>query len=876
MDFSTIKNILKNNRFKALLLVLVTLISAMLIISSINMLSFTSVGGSSRTADNGSGKSNKNNPGNNKNGESRNNQYNNESQGSNGDWEDVEGPQNDGQEGKDYEENYDENLGETNGNYEDWYEEGRDEYGSEYFGDEEYDGYPNGDYTIPNELRKRLKNQRPQFNIDLSRDDSLPLDRYFGDGDLYSVSNAKKANHVPIFEILGRLDSPFIKLTVQDTYSNSKWYSNPEKTPKVYKFNEEYANKEKSCKIKFIEPARGFIPIPSNMQYVKVPVLGILNYPDEGVFYSDFMINDYYEVFLNNEMPDRYVLENSDVDPRYKSNTDNLGQLNNLADEIVKGLKTPYDKIEAIAKYLMNNFSSGTVKNRTTGDAVYRFLYDRKGSQLDFVSTFVVLLRCADIPSRLVTGYRVDQSAEYQIVYADQICVYPEVCFEGYGWVPLDYFADINPIVPPRRSITNITSLSETALKGEGFNVAGTVKDTFGNPLNGQVVLVYLKKDKNEECLSHEKGIVKNGVFDINCVIRENIDVGSYQVVARTLADSTYQESDSDPELKVLAQTEMSISKPQITNRGNELLIDASIVESLSKKPVLDGGVEITFTDTDKAIDLFSVKGQVQEGKYVASIDNLSKVKTQRDYIFFSKYVGILTGRYIGTDYYIPSTCNVDVNITLIHWWRIITTLIIALLAALIIGLVLSKRRKYALVPYIINDFSDFDSKSMLQKNASIEELKIIFPDIGPEFEDVWGINEDLRVMFYDPYGNFDELGMAFDKKGLKRISVLPVLGSRVNVSRDIRIVCYGEEVLALGKKLNDILYSKFGLMPKRLTPREIIKSLQSFKKNNVINGYTDIDIEKIILILEKAAYSCDDVNRVDYENFYKFVTALE
>jgi len=873
MDFSTIKNILKNNGFKAFLLVLVTLVSAMLIISSINMLSFTSMGESSKTADNGSGENNKNSPGNNENRENRDNQEYNESQKGNGNWGDNE----DGQPSDSGSSN---NGWDEDGQYEEGQDQEQQDDGLEYFGDEEYDEYQNGGYTIPDELRKRLKNQRPQFNIDLSKDDSLPLDRYFGDGDSYSVSDVKKANHVPLFEILGRLDSPFIKLTVQDAYSNSKWYSNPEKTVKVYKFNENYVNKEKSCKIKFIEPAKGFIPVPANMQYVKAPVLGILNYPDEGVFYSDFMINDYYEVFLNNEMPDRYVLENSDIDPRFYYNTDNLGQLNNLADELVKGLKTPYNKIEAIAKYLKHNFTSGTVKNRAQGDAIYRFLNDRKGSQLDFVSAFVILLRCADIPARLVTGYRADQGAEYQIVYADQLCVYPEVCFEGHGWVPLDYFADINPIVPPRRSITHITKLNETALKGEGFNVAGTVKDTFGNALNGQIVLIYLKKDKNEERLSHEKGIVKNGVFDIDCVVEENIDVGSYQVIARTLADSSYQESDSDPELKVLAETEMSIAQPEITNNGNEFLIDASIVESLSKKPVLDGEVEIAYTDLahgiDKTNDLFSVKGQVQGGKFVVSLDTFNKVKPKRDYVFFSRYVGMLTGKYIGTEYYIPSTCNVDVNLTLIHWWRIILTLIIVLLAVSLISLVFIRRRKLALVPYYGNETLDFSHKSTLEDKTSIEELKIIFPDIGQEFENVWGINESLRVRFYDSYENFDELGMVFDKKGIKSIRVLPVSGSGTKISRDVRIVCYGEEVLALGKKLNDILYNKFGLMPKRLTPREIIKSLQSFQKNNVINGYTDSGIEKLILILEKAAYSCDEVNRADYENFYKFVSTME
>ncbi|KNY30037.1 transglutaminase-like domain-containing protein [Pseudobacteroides cellulosolvens] len=904
MNFSNIKNILKDNRFKALLLALVTLVSALLIISSINMLSFTYMGESKKTADSGSGKDNKNSPGNN----NSNNQENNESRQNDGQADDkndhkleedeAEGDNRDwDNEGMDRENrdfNFDqpnnshENNGETQDPESKSSENGQDgerpdednPRDSEGEGNERDDGYSGG-YTIPDELRNRLKNQRPEFNIDLSKDDSLPKGRYFGDGDSYSISNAKKGNHVPLFEILGKLDSPFIKMTVQDTYSGSKWYSNPEKTAKVYKYNENNNDEENSCKIKFINPAKGFIPMPVNMQSVKVPVLGLLNYPDEGVFYSDFLINDYYEVFLKNEMPDRYVLENSDIDPRFLYNTDSLGKLNSGVEELVEGLETPYEKIEAIANYLKFNFTKGTVKNRAREDALYRFLNDRKGSQLDFVSTFVTLLRCADIPARLVTGYRADPSAEYQIVYADQMCVYPEVCFLGYGWVPVDYFAQINPIDPPKPSITHITKLNETALKGEGFNVAGTVKDVAGKALNGQTVLIYLKKDKSEECLSYDKAIVKNGVFDIDCILKENIDVGSYQVVARMLADSTYKESDSDPELKVLAETDMSIAQPKITDNGSKLVIDASLFERLSKKPVSDGEVEISYTniahDSDKEMGLVSVKGEVQAGRFVTSVDISKTVKPEGNYIFFSRYLGVLTGKYIGTDYYIPSTGEVDVNLTIIYWWRIIITLFILIcLAVLIIGFVLLRRkRRLAAVSAYGNGLDYFNNKYRTEDNVNIEELKIRFPDIVPEFEDVWGINEPFRVIFYDSYGNFDELDMVFDKKGLKRISVLPDSGGRANISRNIRIVCYGEEVLVLGKRLNDILYNKFGLMPKRLTPREIIKYLQSFQKSNAINGYTDSNIEDLILILEKAAYSSDEVRREDYERFYKFVSSL-
>lgn len=890
MDFSNIKNILKDNRLKAFLLALVTLISALLIISSINMLSFNSTGKSQKSASNeegkGKGGSNKNNPGNNDDRENNDEQQNNDEMENNDGQQNNNKRQNSGQD--------DENLGENpeegeTGDNRDSNENGMGQGDNDFNfnqpdeplengGEEGSDS--DGSYTIPGELKKKLKNQRPEFNIDLSKDDSIPRGRYFGDGNTYSVQNVKKANHVPLFEVLGKLDSPFIKMTVQDAYSNSKWHSDPDKTAKVYKYNENNINQEQSCKIKFINPANGFIPVPANLHSIKVPVLGVLTYPDEGVFYSDFMINDSYEVFLKSDIPDRYVLENSNVDRTVIYNTDGLGRLKDDVMNLVEGMEKPYEKIEAIADFLESNFSQGSVKNKADGDALYRFLSDRKGSQLDFVSTFVMLLRCADIPARLVTGYRVDPSASYQIVYADQMCVYPEVSFEGYGWVPLDYFADIKPIDPPKRSVTNITKLNETAVKGNGFNVAGTVKDTAGKVLNGQTVLIYLKKDKYEECLSYDKGTVKNGVFDIDCVLKEDVDVGSYQVIAKTLADSTYKESDSDPELKVLAETDISIAEPEITDNGRKLLIDSSLFERLSKKPVSDGEVKMIYTNSvsDRAEGVISAQGQVQDGRFATSLDFSENIEPEKKYIFFSRYLGVLKGEYIGTDYYIPSAGEVDVNLIVVHWWRIIIALFVCLVISILMVILLKRKRQLAASSYG-KGIELFNSKyrGEGQNPQTYEEvLKISFPDIGQEFENVWGINEVLRVRFHDSLGNFDMLDMLFNKKGIKRIKVLPTSGSDTNVSRIIRIVCYSEEVLMLGKKLNDILYDKFGFMPKRLTPREIIKSLQSVQKDNVINGYTDSDIEELILILEKAAYSIDEVRRADYERFYLFVCALQ
>ncbi len=70
-----------------------------------------------------------------------------------------------------------------------------------------------------------------------------------------------------------------------------------------------------------------------------------------------------------------------------------------------------------------------------------RFLTDpaaKQGSPEQFAASFALLARLADIPSRLVVGYKGAGEPGRQTVTAADMTVWPEVLFADLGWVPFD------------------------------------------------------------------------------------------------------------------------------------------------------------------------------------------------------------------------------------------------------------------------------------------------------------------------------------------------------------------------------------------------------------------------------------------------------
>lgn len=78
-------------------------------------------------------------------------------------------------------------------------------------------------------------------------------------------------------------------------------------------------------------------------------------------------------------------------------------------------------------------------------DAIAQFLEVREGYCVHFASAFAVMTRSLDMPTRIVIGYlpgmgtdeRVDDRLVYSVT-SDLLHSWPEVYFEGIGWVPFE------------------------------------------------------------------------------------------------------------------------------------------------------------------------------------------------------------------------------------------------------------------------------------------------------------------------------------------------------------------------------------------------------------------------------------------------------
>ncbi|EIT84437.1 transglutaminase [Fictibacillus macauensis ZFHKF-1] len=133
-----------------------------------------------------------------------------------------------------------------------------------------------------------------------------------------------------------------------------------------------------------------------------------------------------------------------------------------LARKIVKGKNTPYDEVKAVEQYFAKNgFVYTATDVKTPGekeDFVDRFLFATKKGYCDYYSTsMIVLLRSIGIPARWVKGFtpgdfEITSSGErrYSVKNANAHS-WPEVYFQGIGWVPFE----------PTVSYTNPVTIQE-------------------------------------------------------------------------------------------------------------------------------------------------------------------------------------------------------------------------------------------------------------------------------------------------------------------------------------------------------------------------------------------------------------------------------
>lgn len=120
-------------------------------------------------------------------------------------------------------------------------------------------------------------------------------------------------------------------------------------------------------------------------------------------------------------------------------------RVRDLAVSITAGQTNAYDKSRAIEDLLRTYQNTYDIPIVPPGrDAVDVFLFETKRGYSDYqASAMVVLLRAVGVPSRLATGYAVEEfdlNTHRYIIREKHAETWPEAYFTGYGWVEYSPF----------------------------------------------------------------------------------------------------------------------------------------------------------------------------------------------------------------------------------------------------------------------------------------------------------------------------------------------------------------------------------------------------------------------------------------------------
>jgi transglutaminase-like putative cysteine protease len=202
-----------------------------------------------------------------------------------------------------------------------------------------------------------------------------------------------------------------------------------------------------------------------------------------------------------------------------------------LAEQIVEGLVTPYEKAKAIETYLLTNYDYDVGYERAPEgiEPVDWFLFEeRKGVCSNFNSALVVLARSVGIPARLVTGYAITPKADEQEVTARQAHAWAEVPFVYFGWITFDATPpDYVPITTDEirksgiKTDTEITTTNTIVKKGYILEVEGMVTTVDGRGVDGITVEIFVNSTKTKGGLLIGEGQTLQGRFNIDCHIKK-------------------------------------------------------------------------------------------------------------------------------------------------------------------------------------------------------------------------------------------------------------------------------------------------------------------------------------------------------------------
>jgi transglutaminase-like putative cysteine protease len=167
--------------------------------------------------------------------------------------------------------------------------------------------------------------------------------------------------------------------------------------------------------------------------------------------------------------------------------TDHSTQVAELAAEVVGDAPTAYDQAVELQRWLRDpgSFTYSTELPRGgTGDPVWDFLQHRTGYCVQFATTMTIMARTLGIPARLGVGFLPGDAVDapdaeqpvWQVTGQDSHA-WPELYFEGVGWVRFEPTPAVQTGPPPRHTEPRTNAAADPATPQEIPTAAAVVPD---------------------------------------------------------------------------------------------------------------------------------------------------------------------------------------------------------------------------------------------------------------------------------------------------------------------------------------------------------------------------------------------------------------
>ncbi len=358
----------------------------------------------------------------------------------------------------------------------------------------------------------------------------------------------------------------------------------------------------------FTELPYGVMPTSLNLQ--ETDLQGVF-YPFSATFSIEKPVAGYsWTADVLSYSPGQYATAIAAPDTTYIQLPPNLpDRIRRLALDITAGHSTPYARAKAIEQYVKTQYTYGFADSPgersppPRRDPVDWFLFDHRGGTCgNFSSAFVVLARSVGLPARVVSGWAIRATPDRQTLYADQAHQWAEVAFERIGWVRFEPTGSggapsradgggdnsaangddgedgtgsgdgggsgggggdtqLGP-PPPLDTVTTITQWPAEVRRRTPFVVGGTVNTAAGLPVSGMQIEIYVNETKEHGGAKVGTAVTRLGSFQAEVKIPAALELGDYQLLARAVGNEQFEESWSDPDIRVFSGNGFEMSGP--------------------------------------------------------------------------------------------------------------------------------------------------------------------------------------------------------------------------------------------------------------------------------------------------------------------------